>query len=65
MGRISEKKGSGEEEFAWLVDKALVVSMAAALSEDLYAIRELDDFLTSFGNRQLTRILTTEAVKYN
>ena len=47
------------------MDKAIIVSMGAALSEDLYAIRELDDFLTSFANRQQTRILTTKEVKYN
>lgn len=64
MEGMPEKKGPGEE-FAWLIDKAIIVSLAAALSEDPYAIKELDDFLTSFADRQETRILTTKEVKYN
>lgn len=63
MEGIPEKKGP--EEFAWLVDKALLVSRGAALSEDPYVIRELDDFLTSFADRQRARILATKEVKCN
>lgn len=48
----------------YLVDKAMVIATAAVLSEDPYAIRELDDFLSSFAERQRDKILETkEAIK--
>lgn len=59
------QKEQGEEEFAWLVDKAMLVSTATALSEDAYAIRELDDFLTSFADRQRDKILKTKEIQRN
>lgn len=52
-------------EFAWLLKRATLVVEGVIASGDIEAIKELDDFLVAFANRQRDKLLAKMASNKN